>query len=73
MVVTLSQSSCVSPVELTDRRGGMEWARSRIIRPQESLALHNRSMLSGFDVCKGDVRRYWLVMKAVLCIRDDFS
>ncbi len=30
--------SCVSPVELTD--GGRGWAWSRIIRPQESLALY---------------------------------
>ncbi len=34
--------SCVLPVELTDRRGGgpRGWAWSRIIRPQESLALY---------------------------------
>jgi hypothetical protein len=30
----------VSPVELTNRRGGGRWAWSRIIRPQESLALY---------------------------------
>jgi hypothetical protein len=35
--VSLSQSFCVSPVELTDESG---WARSQIIRPQESLALY---------------------------------
>ncbi len=36
-VVTLSQSSCVSPVELTDK--GWGWARSLIRRPQESLVM----------------------------------
>ncbi len=39
-VVSLSQSSCVSPVELTDRRGGRWQRRSQIIRRQESLALY---------------------------------
>ncbi len=39
-VATLSQSSCVSLIELTDGRGGREWAWSRIIRPQESLAFY---------------------------------
>ncbi len=42
-VVYLSQSSCVSPVELTDERvggGGGGWARRQIIRPRESLALY---------------------------------
>ncbi len=36
-VVSLSQSSCVSPVELTD---GREWARRRITWPRESLNLY---------------------------------
>ncbi len=36
---SLSRYSCVSLVELTERRGG--WARSQIIRPRESLALYN--------------------------------
>jgi hypothetical protein len=42
-VASLSQSSRVSPVELTDGRGGGRWwAWSRIIPPsQESLAIHN--------------------------------
>ncbi len=40
-VVTLSQSSCVSQVELTDGRVGGKWsAKSQIIRPRESLALY---------------------------------
>jgi hypothetical protein len=39
-VVSLSQSSCVSPVELTNWRGREWWARSQIIRPRESLALY---------------------------------
>ncbi len=40
-VVSLSQSSCVSPVELTGERGGEGGgARSRIIRPRESLTLY---------------------------------
>ncbi len=34
-VVSLSQSSCVLPVELTDGRRG--WVRSLIIRPQQSF------------------------------------
>ncbi len=45
-VASLSQSSCVSSVELTDRRGGA-WAWSQIIRTRESLALNkslNRKM-----------------------------
>jgi hypothetical protein len=38
-LVSLSQSSCVSPAELTDVRGGRRrWARSQIIRPRESLS-----------------------------------
>ncbi len=36
--VSLSPSSCVSPVELERGQGG--WARSQIIRPRESLALY---------------------------------
>ncbi len=39
-LVSLSQSSCVSPVELTEWRGGRGWAWSRILRLQESLALY---------------------------------
>jgi len=39
-VVSLSQSSCVSPVELTNWRGREWWARSQIIRPRESLTLY---------------------------------
>ncbi len=40
-VVSLSQSSCASPDELTDcKEGGRGWARSQIMRPRESLALY---------------------------------
>jgi hypothetical protein len=39
-VVSLFRASCVSPVELIDRRGGRGWARSQIIRTQESLVLY---------------------------------
>jgi hypothetical protein len=39
-LVSLSQSSRVSPVELTEGRGGKGRAWSRIIRPQESLVLY---------------------------------
>jgi hypothetical protein len=41
-VVSLSQSSCESPVQLTDGRrgGGRRWARSQIVRRRESLALN---------------------------------
>jgi hypothetical protein len=47
-VVSLSQSFCVSPVELTDERGGGRgWARSQIKRLRESLALYINSLLSG--------------------------
>ncbi len=45
-VVSLTQSSCVSPVELTDGRKGLRgWARSKIIRPPSI----NHSILSGHD------------------------
>ncbi len=37
LLVSLSQSSCVSPVGLTDGRGGRGWVRSQIIRRRESL------------------------------------
>jgi hypothetical protein len=46
-VVSLSQSSCVSPVELTDERGWRGWGLSRIIRPQESRPCINHSVQSG--------------------------
>jgi hypothetical protein len=40
-VVSVSQSPCVSPVELTDGRGGEGvCGGSQIIRPRESLALY---------------------------------
>jgi hypothetical protein len=40
-VGSLTQSSCVSPVGLTaGRERGRGWARSRIIRPLESLVLY---------------------------------
>jgi hypothetical protein len=39
-VVSLSQSSCVSLAELTDRRGGRGWGRSQSIRRRESLILY---------------------------------
>ncbi len=38
-IVSLSQSSCVSPVHLNDGRGGGRGAE--IIRPQESLGLYS--------------------------------
>jgi hypothetical protein len=37
-LISLHQSSCVSPVELTEQEGGL--ARSQIVRPWESLALY---------------------------------
>jgi hypothetical protein len=41
--VYLSQSSCVSPVELADGRGGGRgWARSQTIRRRESLVLFSK-------------------------------
>jgi hypothetical protein len=50
-VVPLSQSSCVSPVELTNGRGGEgEGKKSQIIRRRESLVLYisiYHSILSG--------------------------
>ncbi len=39
-VVSLSQSSCLSPVQLTDRRGVRRRGRSQIIWRRESLALY---------------------------------
>ncbi len=39
-VVSLSQSSCVSPIELTDGRGGRGWGRSQNIRKRECLILY---------------------------------
>jgi hypothetical protein len=43
-VVSLSQSSCVSPVELTDRRGGEEWGEEpNLTTPSNG----NHSILSG--------------------------
>jgi hypothetical protein len=42
--VSLSQSSCVSPVELHNGRwGGRGWGRSQIIRRRESLVLYKSS------------------------------
>ncbi len=38
-VLSLSQSSCESPVELTHGRKGGGWARNQIRRPRESMAL----------------------------------
>jgi hypothetical protein len=40
-VVSLPQSSCVSPVNLTDGRGGGGGGRSQIIQRRESLAFCN--------------------------------
>jgi hypothetical protein len=37
--VSLSQSSSLSPVELTEEEGGRGWGRSQIIRQRESLVL----------------------------------
>jgi hypothetical protein len=42
-LVSLSQSSCVSPVELT--YGGRGWARSRIIRLREAWPSSNHSSI----------------------------
>ncbi len=42
-------SAFLTPVEVNDGRGERRWARSRIIRPRESLALYNHSILSGID------------------------
>jgi hypothetical protein len=57
-VAFLSQSSCVSPVELTDgkRKGAGE---KPIIRLRESLALYNHSLpyLIGYCVLEIDVLR----------------
>ncbi len=40
-IVSLSQSSCVSPFELTDGKGGRRgWGRSRSHRRRESLVLY---------------------------------
>jgi hypothetical protein len=42
-VISLSRSSCVSPIELTegpDGEGGEWWWSSQIIRRRESLVLH---------------------------------
>ncbi len=39
LVVSFSQSSCVSPVEQTARRRGRGWARSQIIRLRGKLVL----------------------------------
>ncbi len=51
-LVSLSQPSCVSPVELTERRRGRAWRR--IIWPQKSLALYksfNTLWLAGCRLC----------------------
>ncbi len=45
VVFLLSQSSCVSPVDLLTGEGG-GWARSRIIRPQESVVLYKSFNIS---------------------------
>ncbi len=39
-VVSLTRSSCVSPVELTEGRGGRGWGRSQIIWCREMLVLY---------------------------------
>jgi hypothetical protein len=43
LLVYLSQSSSVSPIELPDGGGGGGGARSQIFRPRESKALYNYS------------------------------
>ncbi len=45
--VSLSQSSCVTTVEHTDRRGGggRGWARSQVMRPRKILALKSFNTL----------------------------
>jgi hypothetical protein len=47
--VSISQSLCVSPVELTDGRGERGWRRSQIIWQWESLASLNHSIPSGLN------------------------
>ncbi len=49
-VVSLSQSACVSPVELTDVMGG--GGRGNITRRRESLVLYNPLILSAIRVHK---------------------
>jgi hypothetical protein len=44
-IVSLSQSSCASPVELAQGRGDRGWARSQILRPREAWSPINRSLL----------------------------
>jgi hypothetical protein len=40
-VVSLSQASCVSLIELTDgREGGSGWVMSHVVRRRESLVLY---------------------------------
>ncbi len=39
-LASLSQSSCVSPVQLADGRGGMRWARSQLMWTRKSPALY---------------------------------
>ncbi len=47
-VVSLSQSSCVSLVKLSDGRGGRGWGRSQIIWQRESLVLYKSFILSAW-------------------------
>jgi hypothetical protein len=52
-LVSLCQSSCVSPVDLIDGRGGTGWARSQILRLRESLDLYksyNNTLWLGYGV-----------------------
>ncbi len=49
-VVSLTRSSCVSLVELTDGRGGEVWGRSQIIRRREILVLYKSLILAGYIV-----------------------
>jgi hypothetical protein len=63
-VFSLSQSSCVSPVTLPDRRGRGRGS-SQIVRQQENLVLHNPLLLELFSTrcCKslGNYSRMFLL------------
>jgi hypothetical protein len=68
-VVSLSRASCVSPVELIDRKGGRGWARSQIIRTQESLVLYKSFNTHWFLAsCHS-----WNTKASLLCLEEKFS
>ncbi len=57
--VYLSQSSCVSPVALTDRIGGKGGGTNQIIRPRESRPSINHSILSGKEPVPTTAKTFW--------------